>query len=616
MKIQRVRNDQWYVKEIIGKIRNNEIVKPKYQRPTKWIKTPDTRNKKNVPSIREYIDFLFQTQNSVHPITFGETENGFLTNIDGNNRLNAISTFLGTPFEIYAEYLDEVKVFIQDHFEDKDIQCEILAIFKTMTYEALMTFKYNQYFKQIGKSDLYTAHLQVKRDDFEMIIESLQTKLKVDGRDQFDTTVKINVNIFEGYSTDELCRVFEDLNKHNNKLTEIELLASRLYNETDFKIQDNVMETDLKNILSDFYDKRKGGEILNCYEYKMDSKMNAYDFGVALQNYASSKCGLIEPVNTEGLSLLFKLYKTLYGGLDGTFTTKNVNDYIDKIIRVIDILNIIKNNIFTDRLLLSKSKLFDVCHSKLSALKKNNMYVIISAIIGFLEKATAPDRIANSIEKCILYHFFVKEIANKETKKSYRNYDSIMYEAGGAYIDNKAGELYRKPESITEDITRERMANVISILQDQTKKDMAYDSRDTGSKRRTRKYFETILIFYFYKNKVPYEFLSNLYWIEHLCPYSCLWKNALDIDRLGNTVPIIDKINRDRKNKHIHEYKALDDSGFMRFVSDIIPEEYIYNKIVDHSTKTPCILDTDAYNAFCEKNEETYKTNFLKMIYM
>ena len=32
---KRVKNEQWYIKELIVKINNNEIIKPKYQRKKK-----------------------------------------------------------------------------------------------------------------------------------------------------------------------------------------------------------------------------------------------------------------------------------------------------------------------------------------------------------------------------------------------------------------------------------------------------------------------------------------------------------------------------------------------------------------------------------------------------
>ena len=97
-----IKNEQWTVKHLLSKIKNNEIYKPKYQRMRKWNVLPDKKD--NFPSEKKYIEFLFGTNHSVHPITFGVI-NSLHSNIDGNNRINALSHFTDKPFEIFPEYL-------------------------------------------------------------------------------------------------------------------------------------------------------------------------------------------------------------------------------------------------------------------------------------------------------------------------------------------------------------------------------------------------------------------------------------------------------------------------------------------------------------------------------
>ena len=52
--------------------------------------------------------------------------------------------------------------------------------------------------------------------------------LKIDGSSCVDK-IKIHINIFENYSTTELCNTFEDINKFNSQLTQSELLACKLF---------------------------------------------------------------------------------------------------------------------------------------------------------------------------------------------------------------------------------------------------------------------------------------------------------------------------------------------------------------------------------------------------
>ena len=114
---KRVINEQWYVKILINKINNTEINKPKFQRKKKWYILPKKENNPNnkSPNEKSYIEFLFEVKNSVHAITFGQNMDSnklTYTNIDGNNRLNAIKHFIDKPFDIFPEYLNKLFDFI------------------------------------------------------------------------------------------------------------------------------------------------------------------------------------------------------------------------------------------------------------------------------------------------------------------------------------------------------------------------------------------------------------------------------------------------------------------------------------------------------------------------
>jgi hypothetical protein len=610
-----IKNEQWYVKNLMSKIMTGDINKPKFQRKKKWDILP---KKENNPNERKYIEFLFETQNSVHAITFGGNNNN-LSNIDGNNRINAIHHFLNKPFEIFPEHLLNIIQFINGEFQDKNVQDKIISIFSSVGYNDLMYFKYNNFFYTIGEIEFYNTHLKFKRDEFEPFVEELQKKLKIKGEDNFDTNVKININLFEGYSTDELCKIFEDINKFNSKLTETELLACRLYNITNFKIVNNIIKISIQEELKKFYFNRKENEVLNCYEYNEEEEINAYDFMVGFQNYAHRECPLIEYVDNDGLSLFFKVYKTIYkGGFDKTFTNENINDFVEKINKTISILKVISNSIFMKNLVVG-GKLFDAPNNKLYTLKKNNLFIIIVSIIGYINKEESTKNILNSIEKTILYHFFIHDISNKEKKEELKIHDCILYEAGGAYIDNLSDKIYKSPSSISDKITSELMIKVIEILLDEQVKPKIYEIRKNGKdkndKRRTRKFFEKTLIYYYYKNKVSFELLDDKYWIEHICPFSSSWETQIDIDRLGNIIPIIDKLNSTRGTKHISEYKKNDVKKFIRFISDIIPEDKLYDEIVSHKERKPNIINNIGYNDFCKKNENIYKTHFISCLF-
>lgn len=166
-----IKNEQWYVKSLVNKIINGDINKPKYQRKKKWDIFP---KKENTPNEKEYIIFLYETNNSIHAITFGENNNKTYTNIDGNNRINAICHFLDKPFDIFPEYLNEINLFIDNTFLDNNINLEIKNIFSSLTYTNIINFRINNYFIENGYEELYKNNLKILRDEFEPYIENIQ----------------------------------------------------------------------------------------------------------------------------------------------------------------------------------------------------------------------------------------------------------------------------------------------------------------------------------------------------------------------------------------------------------------------------------------------------------
>ena len=612
---KRIKNEQWSVKQLIAKLDNREITKPKFQRKKKW----DTLPKQNSsPNDYAYIQFLYDTENSVHAITFGQESNSkgvFYSNIDGNNRINAIKNFMDRPFEIFSEYLTDLKVYIDTlELQDED-KNKLKKIFDELTYNQIMNFKYNKYFNENKLEDLYNSKLKIHRDEFDPHIEKIQEKLKVNGIDNFDSTVKINVNLFEGYNTDELCKTFEDINKYNSKLTETELLACRLHNISNFTINNKPFETELYQRIKEYYKDKSNQEVLECYEFE-ETNVNAHDFIVGFQNSCNNKYSFIDKTDVDGMSLFFKLWKALYNSFIDTFTTKNVNDFIEKINDSCDILQNTISNIFTDKI---SNKLFNnTCQDKLKTLKKNNLFMLISSILGFKKKNEQKSIIIKHLEKCLIFHFFTTDIKEKDVREDLKNYDSITYRAGGGYIENIVKNLLSNPETISNKLTHESFNKLLNKLFNESNSPHIRkldNDKNKNDKRRKIKFFEKTLMFYYYKEKIPTNLLSNEFSIEHIMPNSSEWNGVLDKDRTGNLIPIISNINSQRGNKHINSYKKTREGNqFCEFIKDIIPNDDLYDNIIQHDKK-PTIKNNEKYNEMCEKNEKTYKENFINCLF-
>lgn len=602
-----IKIESWTVKQLLHKINNREINKPKYQRKKKWDVMPknDTTNK---PNEKNFIEFLYETLHSVHPITFGKNKDSAYTNIDGNNRINALCHFVNRPFDIFPEYLKELNEFINKNFLDNNVQNEIKTIFREITYTDIMNFKYKNYFNDNNHNELYKNYLQAIRDECEFYIETIQTKLKTTSGDNFDNTISINVNIFEGYNNDELCKTFEKINKYNTKLTDIELLASILCNINNFTIDNEITIVILKDVLKQYYKEKSDNESLECYQFNMTDKINAFDFIVALQKYSRTKCDLIEDVDNDGLSLFFKIYKNLYGGCDAKhFTQVNVNDFIDKINKALLSLVKINNSIFTN---IFTGKAFIECKKTISKLVRNNMYLIMCAIIGYNIRNVSEDEIIKSIVKCLLYHFIIKEIKDKDKKIEASLIDKLTYRAGGAYIDNEAKILYDNPSFISDKITQDEMSKIIKLLIVENN----IISNSDECKRIHLKLYEKTLMYYYYKRKIPLEINNNQFSIEHICPFSSKYKN-LNINRLGNIIPIIGLLNQKRGNKHISVYEKYDTDNTLQCLKKIIPSNEQYNQIINHDNTLPQIINNNKYNDMCDKNENEYIKNFIKYFY-
>ncbi len=625
MTLKTIKNEQWYVKDLVARINNGEISKPKFQRKRKWDILP---KKDTVPSERNYIDFLRETKNSVHPITFGSSQ-GKYTNIDGNNRINAICHFMTSPFDIYPEYFELIQKLIidispTDRELPDDIKQKIITIFCKMTYPDIINLKsLKHYFTDIiNEKDLYTKYLKGKNDEYDPIITELQNKFS-NGTDRFDLNTTINVNIFEGYTTEELCNIFGKINKYNNALTARELLASTLFTRTDFVINNSVFEAELRKILKDNYSRMHNSddEKLALYEFDINAPLNAYDFITGFELIAFSKSNIINNQfnDTTGLSLLFKVYTIMYGNINNAFafTTENINDFIVKVNCAIDILKKLENKIAISKITSTSSKTFDECHKKLSSLRINSQTILLLGIIGHLNANTPEKEILASAERCILFHLMFKDIQHKETKTKYTR-DNILniHSTSGAFVNETFNKVYKHPNELHAKITKQKMTDVLDIL--------ITENINDGSQnkvRKSRRFHESILIQSYYNIKMPLAFLNKNYWIEHIFPFSSSASdNAdyFDIDRLGNIIPIIDEINSKRGTKHIREYAKLKDGkDFIKHLSDIIPPSEVYDTIITHASgqTQPKIINPAAYSALCAANEKKYRDIFLNQLY-
>ena len=90
--------------------------------------------------------------------------------------------------------------------------------------------------------------------------------------------------------------------------------------------------------------------------------------------------------------------------------------------------------------------------------------MILCSIIGFKYKRTNISIIKKNLEKCLLYHFMVSDLKNKDKREDFKNHDSITYRAGGSFIENITKNLLSTPEIISNKLTEELFNNLLCQL--------------------------------------------------------------------------------------------------------------------------------------------------------
>jgi hypothetical protein len=612
------------VSEFMDKI--NDMKKPEFQRKRRW--TNHSTGSKT-PSIREFIEFLYKHKNTVHAITVGieiREDEEVLWAIDGNNRINALYRFIESPLTFFPEYLDEVEGQIRELI-NSNLSDKFIEEVRKLNLEALETFQ-TKTFRKLKD----TTGIDVQFDDgydITKIIEEIGQRFKNMGVSNFITGVKVNINTFKNYTKSELGHVFAEINKYSSDLTEPQILAARLCDITQFRIEDNTIRGGINDQLSIFYRKMAVGEVLESHEY-IDDKMNAFDFLVGFQNYLSTKCKSFSVINnTKDKSLIFKLYGLIYDIDDknvmwqDTFASDKINKFIKLIQKSVDIINEVEKTINPVELDCIGNKSAKTANEKVENLMAGKgrvigWFIIISGIIGSFRDNIPKDKIVEDVYKCVIYSALCNEIKNPGDKKEKSVYDIMQAREGGTIGKQTATTMFKEPGKMCK-ITRDDIMSLFKILINESRSDICYITRiksgaRTNEKRRVRKLHEILLYKALYKHAMPSFYLDKKFENEHIIPFSSKWEkeDKLDIDRLGNTMPTLKDINRSRGNRHISLARKYD-SKFMSFLYRIVPTDTSYDDMVEYELSgKPQIKNISTYNTMCENNEKTYLDIFEK----
>ena len=622
-----IKNTCWSVCTLIGLLGTlGAIIKTKYQRRLRWTRLPSKNVEK--ASMREFIDFLYRVKNTVQPISFSEKiEGGKKTyeNIDGNNRINAIWTFIKHPFSIYPEYLAPINTLISQIQELTSAEQTILSDFiAKLSYKQISQFR--------RQCDLYATNPEIEAlfdklpnkilRELETHLIQIQNALLLPGGDDFEKTVLININVFENATTEEMCRVFSDINRYAGGLAFIELLASDLYH-TQIAIKNPDHNYEIRKTVKAYYDtKNVTGEILSGFTVSPEDlhtfPLNGFDCIVGIQNYCSRKFPntIVLFESEKSLSICFKLYRLVFGELTiHTVTSENMNRFTENAISATEILAQTMDDIFPRNI---DETIFNQQGKRESVgLCNTQLLLVLSAIIGFSNQAMPPAEIVCKIKRALIYNYMANHIdANDDMSESYKLHNALSIERRENRSETYAMKILNEPDLLVQGLDEDRMRAIVTLALKSNIKAESITAKKSKNKRRKLTLIDRLITSAYFRKHVSHSYLGKPFSNEHLIPFSSCWEPnvAIDIDRLGNLVPMLAGLNKGRGNGPISYYYEKE-PVYCTFFKTLMPSQEEYEALIQYVKKVPFIQHVDAYNAFCERNESAYIDTFVKSIY-
>lgn len=611
----RPKSENWSVEQLINLINQKRIRNPKCQRRKKWGKHPISNSKKS--NYHDYIKFLYDTCYSVEAITIAkyiEDKNEIYVNIDGNNRINAIVYFYNHPLDIFRNNFHELRYSGTTHKAFVDMLSNI-------DYPTFMGIRrMTRYINRLKNEEISNYWKSLEDDMIEYIedeVEIVQSVLKISGGEFFHTNVFMNLVIFNNPTTDQLSQIFSNINMNSNPLSSNDILAATLLCANNFNLNfDPILKNNLYNQLDKYYNEIQEDEILECYHPDSVDKMNGTEFLISFQNYCSDKYKIIPNFisdTTEGIGIFHKLFdlSNVFFGLEpNNFTTPNIQNFSESIIKSLEVLNTIVNKLCPPTI--------DLYHFKQDSqltLKKTPLIVLIVTTIKLLEmnnnNKISEKEIHTILKRTICYHYLLDYLP-KDKRDKYIVNDDIRCQIGCKAIQSRVNSILQNPENVGYTITSERMTSLFKDIVEYYNQPYAYEDRP--KRRRGLSFPYRLLLSLYYNNRVPYVYTQKKQNIDHVFVFSSHWENnnEIDLDRIGNLILIDGELNNKRSNNSIQYYYDT--------VPDLMnclnyPSIEAYNSVVTHDNKSVTIQDTEKFKKITSNIENMYIENAVKCIF-
>ncbi len=602
----------WNIANLFSKI--DLISKPKFNRDIRWTVLP---KKTNCPSFKNYILFLLKTRHSIFPISLGteiRDNREYYIVIDGNNRINAIITFLQTPYLVFPEYFEKLLCLLSSmnssDISDKD-KTHYIDHIKSLSYKTISTFRrLSEIFPECKLPTPIFCQLENDLID-------IQKKFLFSDGTAYDLNLIVSINLLKNGTFEEYSDRFKEINEYGNSLSQNELLAAILFS-THVLINDELFRHELLVKIKEYYDNRGKNELLEQYQYVIhseDNQMNVFDFMIGFQNWCADKYPAVPRFDPSGLSLFFKLFKLMYGSIDKcVFTQINILDYIDTIKFACDVYNTAFTTLFP---LNVNENIFNQSAIKTTNLVKINAMTIIFVSIITNRNIIEKEPLVKKVKQTIVYHTFSnKKFLKNITEEEYsiiKVDDYLEYSAGGSYIENICISIIKDKPTLIFDIPETSFRRLFdTCIRCNLNETLEKDIR-VKNKRRKLNLLDKVLLCTFWNRNIPNKFLNEDYSLEHITPFSSAWSEKIDIDRIGNLFPTFEGINRERGNGDLSIYKNKTPE-FFQAIHSLLPFDN-YGKISQRKDRKTSIISIGMYNEYCAKNEALFVSNLVNELY-
>lgn len=499
----------------------------------------------------KFILFMIQHGGSTQNMYVNEKSNKKRCIFDGNNRGNSIVEFCKAPLAFLPETIPTEFVLLEDILKKIPLKSFVNGIDENGKKR---DFTYER-FKNMTK-DVPDGN-NSEGISYQSIWEDLVSTIK--SWDFFNLKVAY-VNYYN-LSNEEMCDIYESINTGGKVLTKQELLASVtafvVYESEDVPKHYHELKTTIK----EYYDVMNETE---CFKMNEElTTMNTYEILLALQIGLSKKYSFMKLVKTKKeIDIVFTLYENKYG----QFTEKvDIQDFIDEVLRACSFIQEVLDS------------MFHICfHKKIPQMKKNTALTCLSMILY------------GEPTKEIMYTMLLSHHLCPEEK--LKTYDVLSGRPGG-HETPKLLKMIKERQTLDVTYTREKIREILllSIIINPTED------------RKVLNLLEMFALTAFFQQNVPEKVKLLPHEVDHIVPFS--FDGDYDKCRLGNKQMISKDINRKRGVKPItKQWILMNDLTHQYYPSE---EEYA---VVCQGK----VVNSDAYNAMCEKREKMYMDIILR----